>query len=553
MIGILVLTAVALVYAGTAGHEFVAYDDDRYVYANPIVTGGMSAEGIGRAFNQSSFGAWYPATALSHMLVWEAFGDDPAWHHLLNVALHAANCLLVLVLFQRLTGERILAATVALLFAVHPLHVESVAWVTERKGVLSSFFGLLAILTYVRFARRAVFESSTRTAWTYALMFVLFALCAMAKTALVTLPFLLLVLDYWPLERTRAPSERAPRALRLVLEKLPLLCVSLIFSLATLSAHQVGGAVAKPTDIPLLWRVLDIPINYLAYLGKAIWPTGLACFYPHPALVGPAGAAGGMEPEAVEQVRQHAIGAALAFAVLTAISWAAFVGRRKRPWLLVGWLWYLGMLVPVSGIVQVSFAATADRFVYFPMIGIYLIVAGAGLELARLLPSLQRVLALAAVAALLGLGFLAWQQVAVWRDSESLFRHALAETDRNAFAHSNLGVVLFQAGEATGAERQFRAAIAIDSSLPQYHHNLGFALAVQGRLRPAVDSYRRALRIVPRDFDGNYQLGNALLQLGDYEGAIRHYQRALQARPRHAEVLSNLGQARSRLHSTQRP
>jgi tetratricopeptide (TPR) repeat protein len=517
------LISVVLVYSGVAANEFVTYDDDRYVNANPIVTNGLSIEGIARAFTQPNAGAWYPVTTISHMTAWEVFGDNPSGHHLANVALHAANAILLFLLFRRLTGEIWLGAIVAALFALHPLHVESVAWVTERKDVLSGFFCLLALLAYAHYANR---PSLPR----YASVLVLFALGLLAKSMLVTLPCLLLLLDYWPLERTRwkrgsrGPAE-SPRSAparstqQLLLEKLPLLGLSLVFCIVTFRVQLHSPTAANPTEIPLLWRLLNAPISYLTYLGEAVWPSGLACFYPHPGLVGP------------ESLTEYALKAAAASAVLAAVTLLAVAKRRDRPWLLVGWLWYLGMLVPVIGIVQVGFAARADRFVYLPLIGIYLLIAVSGLELARRLPTLRRPLAAAALGIAVVLAGASWRQVLVWRDSQTLFRHALAVTERNALAHSNLGALLFDVGDTDGAVRELRAAIAIDDSIPQYHHNLGFALESRGDPGQAVVEYQRALVIAPNDFDSNYQLANALFQLEDYERAIQHYRRALEIRP----------------------
>jgi tetratricopeptide (TPR) repeat protein len=532
------LVLVALVYSGVAGNAFVAYDDDRYVYANPTVTSGLSVDGIAQAFTEQTSGAWYPATTISHMISWEVFGDHPTGHHLVNLALHAANAVLLYVLFCRLTGAIWLAAIIATLFAIHPLHVESVAWVTERKDVLSGFFGLLALLAYVRYANRPSFSR-------YASVLVLFSLALLAKSMLVTLPCLFLLLDYWPLGRARpmrgsrgsaeSPGSAPARSVRqLLLEKVPLLALSLLFCIVTFRVQLHSPTAANPTAIPLLWRLLHAPISYLTYLGQGIWPSGLACFYPHPALVGP------------ESLNEYALQAAVACAVLAAVTWFAAAKRNDRPWLLVGWLWYLGMLVPVLGIVQVGFAARADRFVYLPFIGIYLLIAASGLELARRLPTLRRPLVVAALGIAAVLAGVSWRQVEVWNDSETLFRHALAVTERNAVAHSNLGVLLFEKGDTAGAVRELGAAIAIDESIPQYHHNLGFALQTRGDLEQAVAAYQRALATAPNDFDSNYQLANALFQLEDFERAIEHYRRALEIRPNHPKARHFLQQAQQR-------
>jgi hypothetical protein len=457
------------------------------------------------------------------MTAWEIFGDNPSWHHLLNVALHAANAALVFALFYRLTGGFWLGAIVAALFAVHPLHVESVAWLTERKDVLSGFFCLLALLAYVRYANR---PSMSR----YAGVFVLFGLGLLAKSMLVTLPFLFLLLDYWPLERNRQksgsrgaakpPSSMPTRTIReLLVEKVPLLGLSLVFCIATYRIQLHAPTAANPTEVPLLWRLLNAPISYLTYLGQGFWPSDLAFFYPHPALVGP------------DSLNEYAMKAAIACAVLAAVTIFAVIHRKGRPWLLVGWLWYLGMLVPVIGIVQIGYAAHADRFVYLPLLGIYLMIAATGLALVRQVPKLRWPMAVAAFGVAIVLAGASWKQVTVWSDSETLFRHALTVTDRNALAHSNLGALLFDRSDLEGAVRELHAAIAIDDTLPQYHHNLGFALERRGDLGQAVVAYQRALAIAPGDFDSNYQLANTLFQLENYDRAIEYYQRAIEIRP----------------------
>jgi tetratricopeptide (TPR) repeat protein len=377
---------------------------------------------------------------------------------------------------------------------------------------------------------------------------VLFGLGLLAKSMLVTLPFLFLLLDYWPLERNRQksasrraaqPSGSTPaRSIReLLLEKLPLLGLSLVFSIATYRVQLHVPTAANPTEIPLLWRFLNAPISYLNYLGQGIWPSKLACFYPHPALVGP------------ESLNEYAPKAAAACAVIAAVAILAVMKRRSRPWLLVGWLWYLGMLVPVIGIVQVGYAAHADRFIYLPFIGIYLLIAASGLELAQRLPKLRLPMIVAALGVALVLAGVSWKQVTVWSNSESLFRHALAVTERNALAHSNLGALLFDRGDTEGAVRELRTAIAIDETIPQYHHNLGFALERRGNLGQAVVSYQRALAIAPGDFDSNYQLANTYFQLEDYERAIDYYRRAIEIRPddpQAREFLQQAQQLRSR-------
>jgi len=536
-IALLLLATVAVVYGSAAGNAFVAYDDDRYVYKNPVVTNGLSVDGIKSAFTRQKFSAWYPVTTISHVLAWELFGESPAGHHLVNVALHGANAVLLLALIVGLTGQIWLGAAIAMCFAVHPLHVESVAWVTERKDVLSGFFALFALLAYLRYSARPNFLN-------YTIVFLLFALGLLSKSMLVTLPLLFLLLDFWLRERTqqkrrtskskRQQQQTPPtRSIQhLLIEKIPLLLLSLIFCITTYRAHLDSIAEANPTAIPLIWRILNAPVSYVSYLAKGIWPSDLACFYPHPGLVAP------------ETLNEYWLKAGIACALLLVVTALAVIWRRSRPWLLVGWAWYLGMLLPVLGVVQVGQAALADRFTYLPFIGIYLILASAGMELAERLPAWRRALGAAACAILAIWGALAWQQVGVWKDSHRLFTHALEVTDRNALVHNNFGVVLFEAGEFDRAIAHFHAAISIDRSLPDYHDNLGFLWARRGDMHRAMKEFRSALAISPADFNANYHMGEALFRLQNYRGAIKHLERALAARPGHAEARNFLEKAR---------
>jgi len=531
-----VLLAVGLVYGGAATHDLLSYDDDRYVYANPDVVGGLTGAGVASAFVAPRFGAWHPLTTISHQLVWELSGDEPAAHHRVNVALHAANCLLVLFVFLRLTRNLWWSAAIALLFAVHPLHVESVAWVTERKDVLSGFFGLLCLLAYLRYVEQPTWRRNLLVIGT-------FCLGLLSKSMLVTLPFVFLLLDFWPLGRTRhwhpsPPASGPPQASegtrslwQLVVEKWPLFCLSLATSVTTARIHATAAGIENPTEIPWIWRLVNAPLAYVSYLGKAIWPVDLACFYPHPGLVSPG------------QLARYAAGALAAALLIVAVGALALALRQSRPWLLVGWLWYLGTLVPVIGFVQVGHAAMADRFFYLPSLGIYLLITAALRELSLRISASRFLVAPVALVLLLLAGTLARRQVDVWRSDQSLFEHALAVTSRNALAHSTLGIALGKAGELATAEREFRSAIAIDPSHHDYHYNLGFALESQAKLQLAAAAYARAVDLAPDDFDSHFHLGATYGRLGDYGLAAQHYQRAVELRPSHLEARRFLQQA----------
>ncbi len=418
---LLVVLAFA-VYGRVAGHEFLNYDDDRYVVDNPMVNEGFTADGVARAFTESVAANWHPVTWLSHMLDVELFGVASGPHHLMNVLLHALNAVLLFLLLRRTTGAHGAAATVAAVFAVHPVHVESVAWLAERKDVLSMLFALLAMHAWVAWTRAP-------SVGRYVVAAALLALGLMAKPMLVTLPFVLLLLDVWPLRR----GERGWR--RLVVEKLPLFGLVAASMAATVWAQRAGGAVQGLSTLTLGERLANAVTSYAAYLGKAVWPVELPFFYPYDRGV-QAGAA---------------VAAAALLIGLTAVAW---IGRRARPWMLVGWLWYLGTLVPVIGVVQVGSQSMANRYTYLPLVGVVFAVVYTLRE--RLAPRAAAAIAAAVVAGLAGVSV--WQ-VGFWKDGPTLYARALAVTEGNFVALHNLGVLDKEASDLAEAERRFRAAV----------------------------------------------------------------------------------------------
>ena len=472
---VLLLSVVTLaVFARVTAFDFLNYDDPLYVTANPQVPRGLSVEGVRWAFTTFTAANWHPVTWISLMLDASIGGTGPFVFHLTNLVLHLANVLLLFSFLDRVTGRLRPSAVTAALFAIHPLHVESVAWIAERKDVLSTFFLLLALIAYARFVEQP--DRPRRLA-----VVLLFALGLLAKPMLVTLPILLLLLDAWPLRRS-APWRS------LVPEKLPLFAMSIATGALTLAAQHQAETVGSLAGYPPGVRVANAIVATATYLGQTIWPTGLAVFYPHPAA--------SLAPAAVA-------GAAV---VLMALTWSAIRLRRSHPYLLFGWGWYLVTLAPVVGIVQVGWQARADRYTYIPLIGIFLAVVWAVSEVLAGRPALLSSLAWAA---LVPLGISAFVQAGYWRDSETLFRHALAVTGDNAVAHSNLGTALLRRGLVAEAEGHFAEAVRINPRFAEAHSNLGAAFGRQGRIDEAILEFQRALELQPEYPDARRNLARA--------------------------------------------
>ena len=501
--------ATLVVFGQTIRHDFVNFGDDVYVYANPRVTSGLTLAGILWAFTQSHAANWHPLTWISHMLDYQLYGLNAGGHHLTSVLLHGATAILLFLVLRQSTGALWRSAFVAAVFAVHPLHVESVAWIAERKDALSGFFFVLTLGAYVRYARNP--PSLPR----YLTVALSFALGLMCKPMLVTLPLVLLLMDYWPLDR------RNPR--RLIAEKIPLLALSAAVSAATVLAQR--EAILSAGEIPVPVRIANAVVSCVTYMGQMVYPVGLAPFYPYP----PNG------PSAWSVL--------LDLVLLASISVGAFVLRRKRPYLLVGWLWYLVMLAPVIGIIQVGAQAHADRYTYLPQIGCYLIVAWTAADVAapwRRSALVSGVLAIGVIAILIA-G--ARVQTSYWRDSDTLWTHTLARTSRNAVAHNNPGAPLVKDDRLTEAFAHFRGALDINPNDTVAYQNLGAALMQSGHVSQAIVAFEKALEIDPNYAEAHDGLGNALLETGRVDEAIAHYTRALAIDPDQAEFHNGLGNA----------
>jgi Flp pilus assembly protein TadD len=500
---LLVCGALALgtlvVYAPTLGYPFVYYDDHVYVYENPQVQPGLTLDGAYWALTTFHGGNWHPLTWLSLQLDAALYGGlNAGGFHLTNVLLHTANTLLLFVVLSRMTGAVWRSAVVAGLFALHPLHVESVAWVAERKDVLSALFWMLTLAAYLGYVRRPGVGR-------YLLVLLALALGLMAKPMLVTLPCVLLLLDYWPLGRW----ESAVSSGRLVLEKLPLFALVLAACIVTCLAQSEGGAMVELQAVPLEARLENALLAYVAYLGQTAWPLHLAVHYPHPGLAVPA---------------EQALGAALFLAVVTAL---LLVAGRPWPYLAVGWLWYLGTLVPVLGLVQVGDQAMADRYTYVPLIGIFLLLTwGAGdLALAWRVPRAGLVAATTLV--LLACAALTWVQVGSWASTLDLWQQAAAVSENSDRAHINLGSCFQKAGRLAEAQEEFAKAVALKPRHVLAHHNLGLVLAARGRHAEAVEHLQKAVALDPQNASAHNDLGYVLQQVGRFEEARAEYRHSI--------------------------
>jgi protein O-mannosyl-transferase len=541
-----------LIFWQTLGHEFVNFDDHVYVYENPVITGGLTLPGIIWAFTHSHARNWHPLTTISHMLDCQLFGLNAGGHHFTNVFLHTIAVVLLFLVLRQMTGGPSRtgsvwrSAFVAALFAIHPLHVESVAWISERKDVLSSVFFMLTLGAYVRYARQ---PSAAR----YIMMSILFACGLMSKPMLVTLPFVLLLLDYWPLGRgpafaklpspkrfgeSRATARQADVGSQwsvvrgLVFEKIPLFALSAASCLATLLVQrQAAGSIDQ---LPFASRVNNAIFTSIAYIWQMLWPVKLSVFYPHP------------------DNRLLFWQVVLAVALLIAITAAVIALRQKRPYLITGWFWYLGMLVPVIGLVQVGEQARADRYTYLPQIGLYLALTWTIADLSVPWRRRREILGVAAAVVITALTWRAWIQTSYWKNSETLWTHTLAVTTDNDVAHNNLGFIFLQRGELDEAISHFQTALNIRANSPQTHYNLGSALVhnnlgnalVRKKLvDEAIAHYEKAVELRPDYADGHYNLGSALLQEGRIDEAIAHWQKTVSIQPNDAEAHTTLGDA----------
>lgn len=492
------------VFAPVRDFDFVTYDDLEFVAENPHVTTGLTAGNVRWAFADAYAGAGGPLTWISHMLDVEMFGISPGAHHVTNLVIHVCNAVLLLIVLHALTGSVGRSAFVAALFAVHPLHVESVAWIAERKDVLSTMFWLLAVWAYVAYVRQ-------RRASRYALVALCLTLGLLSKPMVATLPLLLLLLDLWPLERITAATGSWREVRWLILEKIPLAVLSIVAVTLAFVAQRRIGAVAGFERLPLSVRLGNAAVSVVSYIGACFWPARLAAFYPYREL------GGGL-----------VAGSVIALVALTAVG---ILLVRRAPYVTVSWLWFVTTLVPVIGIVQVGGHAMADRFTYVPLVGLFILLAWGGaavLEGAGLRPS-QR--AAVALPILLACGIVARAQAMNWRNGVALWEHAIEVAPDNARAHANLGVSIAREGHAGQAIDHYREALRLQPGDAYTHNNLALALVEQGKGAEALAHYQEAVRLAPEYANAHNNLANLLADQDRYGEALEHHREAIRLEP----------------------
>jgi len=557
---LLLAMGALLVFWTVSRNDFVNYDDSDYVTANPHVQSGLKWENVRWAFTTGHASNWHPLTWLSHMLDCQLFGHRASAHHLVNLGFHIANTVLLFMILRRMSGAHWRSAFVAALFALHPLHVESVAWISERKDVLSTFFLLLTVAAYARYVEQSTVHGPRSAAekapvprsksqipnpelhvprltldvsrftshgspsglhW-YLVALTCFALGLMSKPMLVTVPLLLLLLDYWPFDRFQVSPQDSKRKifLPLIAEKLPFLALSLASSVVTFLVQRKGGSVS--TSLSLSERLDNAVVSYSRYMEKMCWPHNLSVLYPHP----------GHWP-----TWQVVAAAILLIGISSAVVWLA----GSRPYLAVGWLWFLGALVPVIGLVQVGIQSMADRYSYVPIVGLFIIIAWGIPDLLPQRPWRESLLAVGAALALVACSTFTVRQVQFWRTSETLFRRAVQVTSKNYLAYNNLGFYLAGHGRIDEAMEDYRRALEINPLYEDSLNNLGYALASRKRFAEAIPLYEAALCVRPNHVEVHNNLGNALCDLGRIPEAIEHYNLVLKLKPDHADAHNNLG------------
>ena len=546
-----------LVFGQTVGYQFVTYDDPQYVYENAKVAAGLSPDSVLWAFTHTVGGNWHPLTVISHMLDCQLYGLKPAGHHFTNVLLHTIAVILLFLVLRRMTGTLWQSAFVAALFAIHPLHVESVAWISERKDLLSAVFFMLTLGVYIRYVHKLSFTS-------YILVLLVFAFGLMSKPMLVTVPFVLLLLDYWPLKRFPSETsvkhrhgrtvENCANTRRIFIEKIPLLLLSLASCAATLLAQR--HFIDPIGNLTLLDRLCNAAVATVVYLRQLVWPFGLSVFYPHP-----------RHSLSILQVL-------VATLFLIGVSAAAFMCRRRNPYFLTGWFWFLGMLVPVSGIIQVGEQAHADRYMYLPQIGLYILVTWFVADTVSSWRHRRILLATAMASSIALLMYPAWKQTSYWRDGRALWTHALAVNPQNDTAHislcdldlrenrlddaifharkaleirpdsaeaeSRLGVALSASGQNEEASIHFRKALETHQIRPRLHYNLATLLLNSGHLDEAIAEFQKELQIQPDFVEAHNNLGIALTSKGELGEALAHLQKALELDPHLPKVHHNI-------------
>jgi len=513
------------VFGQTFHHQFINYDDPLYVLDNAHVRAGLTWRGISWAFTHVHSQNWHPLTTISHMLDCQLFGVNPGPHHLVNVFFHSIAAVLLFILLAQITGGPSgtggiwPSGFVAAVFAIHPLRVESVAWISERKDVLSGVFFMLTLFAYASYARRP-------SGWRYGALLVVFACGLMSKPMLVTLPLVLLLLDYWPLNRFQKTEDRRRSAGKLVIEKVPLLVLSIGSAIATLIAQR--GEIVQIAHLPLSWRAANALAAYLIYLWQMIWPVNLATLYPHPG----------------ELPVWRTASAGVALILITV---GVLVLRKRQPYLVTGWFSYLIMLLPVIGLIQVGGQAHADRYTYLSQIGLYVAITWAIVDLAQSLRYRREVLAATASFAVMALAWRAWIQTSYWRDTERLWNRTFAVTGRNDIAHFHLGEFFLKRHRLDEAIAQFRIRLTSHPLDPDANFEIGSAYMEKGEFDIAAQHFERALKAQPGNPEAETNLANALFNSGRLEEAVEHYRHVVQLQPSSALAHYNLAVGLHRL------
>jgi tetratricopeptide (TPR) repeat protein len=520
LIVVLLIVSSLFAFGRIAGNDFINFDDPRYITENPHVKSGINLQTIKWAFSTPYAGNWHPLTLLSHTLDWSLFGANAFGHHLINLLLHIGSALFLFFLLTKMTKNLWTSAFVAAFVALHPLRVESVAWAAERKDVLSMFFGMASIYAYVFYTDKSKFSY-------YFLCLILFALSLMSKPMLVTLPFILLLLDYWPLGRWQktlsAPTEIRYKIVgRLAWEKAPFFLLTIASSIATIWAQNQFGAFTLMEHLSFPIRVTNAFISYVSYLVNIFWPVDLAVFYPYK----------------FSMPLWELLISALIITVITAF---VFYYIKKLPFLFVGWLWYLGTLIPVIGLVQVGFQAMADRYTYLPSIGIAIMLAWGMPLLFQRLEIRKKILFSVALAVLCMLAVLTWMQCGYWNNSMTLFAHTLQVTKDNYLAHYNLGCSLFDEGKIEEAIDNYNKAINIKPDYIGAYNNRAVAYHKLGHYQRAIEDYNQTIRLKPDNDLAYYNIGLSYIGLGQYQLAINNFNEAIRLNPNYARAYNNRG------------
>jgi len=531
------ILAILFIYYQTRDYDFVLLDDDVYITDNPFVAGGLKSENIKWAFLNSHGGFWIPLTWLSYMIDSQLHGLQPGYYHMTNLIFHIFNTLLLFFIFRQMTGDIARSWFVAALFAVHPVHVESVAWISERKDLLFAFFWLLTMASYCYYVRRP-------RLWRYSLVIVFFIAGLISKPMIVTLPFVLLLLDYWPLRRlrfeglTRAKTaySNSPLA-KIVLEKVPLIILAFGVSLLTLIKQQAHGAVSSTESFPIFLRISNALVSYIKYMAKMVLPHNLTAVYPYPASI------------PLWQI----VGSCLLMVLLTFL---IIKQSAKHPYLTIGWLWFLGTLIPVIGIIKIGSHAMADRYTYMTFVGLYIIVAWGipeifnrfgskkiVLSLSAAAGSKKIVLSLSAAAAIVVLMSIAKNQTATWQNSIRLFTHAIEVNDDNYLAHRNLGLAFAYQGELNPAMAHFLKALKINPKSARSYNDIGTCLLITGKFDDAIGYLKKALDLQPNFAKAHNNLGLVLMAKGNYGEAASHFREALRVEPDLESARQNLQKA----------